>query len=211
MDIEDKVAKRLGYTDLVIDHFKNPRNFGKMDDATISAKVGSVACGDLVKIYLKIDEKNKRIEKSSFESYGCAANIATSSVLTEMVKGKTIDEVRKITFNDIAQALGGLPKVKMHCAVLSRQGLEAALLKYEVKSGQKVIDKTFIEKMLRGVLDPVLGTDIIHAGLVKDVKVDGKKVIIKLKASGEVAKMIQNDIKEALEGLDIEIEFHSTE
>ncbi|MCS7117003.1 MAG: iron-sulfur cluster assembly scaffold protein [Nitrososphaerota archaeon] len=208
MDIEEKVAKRLGYTDLVIEHFKNPRNMGRMDDATTSAKVGSVACGDLIKIYLKIDEKTKRIEKSSFESYGCAANIATSSVLTEMVKGKTIEEARKITFNDIAQALGGLPRIKMHCAVLSRQGLEAALLKYEIKSGQKILDKSLVERLLRGVLDPVMGTDIISAGLVKDVKVEGKKVNITLKASGDVGKMIQDDIKEAFEGLDIEMNFH---
>jgi nitrogen fixation NifU-like protein len=191
-----------------MDHFKNPRNIGVIEDADVTAKVGSVACGDLIKLYLKFDPDHDKIKDIKFESYGCAANIATSSMMTEMAKGKTINEARNITFKDIAEELGGLPRIKLHCAVLSRQGLEAAFLKYEAKRGSLKIDESFVNKMLRGVLDPVEGVDIISAKMVESVVVEeGKRIYIGLtaKTGSELAKNLTDDIHEAFEGLDIEL------
>jgi nitrogen fixation NifU-like protein len=192
-----------------MDHFKNPRNIGVIEDADATAKVGSVACGDLIKLYLKFDPtQDDQIKDIKFESYGCAANIATSSMMTEMVKGKTIDVARRVTFKEIAEQLGGLPRIKLHCAVLSRQGLEAALLKYEAKKGRVKIDESFVNKILRGVLDPVEGVDIISAKIVESVAVEqGKKVFVQLsaKAGSELAKSLSDDIRDAFEGLDVEL------
>ena len=163
--MSESLRKKFGYSDAVMDHFKNPRNVGVIPDADVTSKVGSVACGDLIKLYLKFD--HDQIKDIRFESYGCAANIATSSMMTEMVKGKTIEEARKVTFKDISDTLGGLPKIKLHCAVLSRQGLETAFLKYEAKMGRVKIDELFLNRILRGVLDPVQGVDIISAKYLK--------------------------------------------
>ena len=201
-------AKRFGYSAKVMDHFKNPRNIGVIEDADVTAKVGSVACGDLIKLYLKFDPDHDQIKDIKFESYGCAANIATSSMLTEMVKGKTIDDARKVTFKEIAEQLDGLPRIKLHCAVLSRQGLEAAFVKYEAKSGRVKIDEHFVNKILRGVLDPVEGVDIISAEMVEHIAVEeGRRVLMQLnvKAGSELAKNITEDIHDAFEGLDIEL------
>jgi NifU-like protein involved in Fe-S cluster formation len=202
---EASIQRRIGYTDKVIDHFTNPRNTGKMEDADVTAKVGSVACGDLIKLYLKIDEQTHRIEKVTFESYGCAANIATASMLTEMVKGKTLEEARKLTFKDIADGLGGLPRIKLHCAVLSRTGLDAAILKYEAKKGLIPIGDTVVKLILRGVLDPITGEDVISAKIVDSISISGKEVSIILKATpdSELAKQVEEDIREAFEGLDV--------
>lgn len=176
-----------------------------MEDADVTAKVGSVACGDLIKLYLKIDEQTHRIDKVTFESYGCAANIATASMLTEMVKGKTLEEARKLTFKDIADGLGGLPRIKLHCAVLSRTGLDAAILKYEAKKGLIPIGDTVVKLILRGVLDPITGEDVISAKIVDSISISGKEVSIILKATpdSELAKQVEEDIREAFEGLDV--------
>lgn len=192
-----------------MDHFKNPRNIGVIEDADVTAKVGSVACGDLIKLYLKFDpDKNDQIKDIKFESYGCAANIATSSMMTEMVKGKTIDEARKVTFKDISETLGGLPRIKLHCAVLSRQGLETAFLKYEAKRGRVKIDESFVNKILRGVLEPVQGVDIISAKLLEGAAVEGKTItlVLKAKPDSELAKSLNEDIQDAFEGLDIKLD-----
>ena len=189
-----------------MDHFKNPRNVGIMTDADVTSKVGSVACGDLIKLYLKFDKD--QIKDIKFESYGCAANIATSSMMTEMVKGKTIEEARAVTFKDISETLGGLPKIKLHCAVLSRQGLETAFLKYEAKSGRVKIDGLFVNRILRGVLDPVQGVDIISAKILEKATVDGKKMSLDLNAKkdSELGKSVAEDILDAFEGLDLELD-----
>jgi nitrogen fixation NifU-like protein len=204
----ETLTKRFGYSEKVMDHFKNPRNIGVIEDADVTAKVGSVACGDLIKLYLKFDPDHDQIKDIKFESYGCAANIATSSMMTEMVKGKTIVDARKITFKEIAEQLDGLPRIKLHCAVLSRQGLEAAFVKYEAKRGRVTIDESFINKILRGVLDPVEGVDIISAKMVERVAVEeGGRVLMELsaKAGSELAKNLTEDIHDAFEGLDIEL------
>lgn len=213
MAMSETLAKKFGYSEKVMDHFKNPRNVGVMEDADVTSKVGSVACGDLIKLYLKFDPDRDQIKDIKFESYGCAANIATSSMMTEMVKGKTIEEARKVTFKDISETLGGLPRIKLHCAVLSRQGLETAFLKYEAKRGRVKMDEPFVNKILRGVLDPVQGVDIISAKILQDTEIEGNKITLDLKAKpdSELAKSLAEDIQDAFEGLNVNLDLRFKE
>lgn len=125
------------YTKEVLKHFKNPKNVGIIKNADAKATEGSMACGDMVTIYLKIDDKSKKIKDIKFKSYGCASNIATASVLTELAKGKTIDEAKKINFNDITKKLGGLPPQKTHCSILATKTLESAIKNYEKKQNSE--------------------------------------------------------------------------
>lgn len=123
----------MDYTEKVFEHLKNPRNMGRIEDADGVGTVGSPVCGDVMKIYIKV--KDNIIEDIKFETFGCGAAIATSSVLTEIVKGKTIEEAEKITNKDVVNILGGLPPVKMHCSVLAEDGLKAAIEDYKRKKG----------------------------------------------------------------------------
>ena len=112
------------YSDKVIYHYRNPRNVGKIDNADAIGEAGSLACGDSLKIYLKI--KDNIVTDAKFQTFGCGSAVASSSILTEMIIGKTLDEVNKITNTDIADQLGGLPQQQMHCSVMGREALEDA-------------------------------------------------------------------------------------
>ncbi len=124
------------YTDKVMDHFMSPRNVGELENANAVGEVGNARCGDIMKIYMKIE--NDVIEDIRFKTFGCGAAIATSSVATELVKGKTIEEALKITNKAVVEQLGGLPKEKLHCSVLAEEAIQAAILDYCEKNGKEL-------------------------------------------------------------------------
>jgi nitrogen fixation NifU-like protein len=124
----------LPYNPKVLELFRNPKNLGKMEDATVTAVAGNPLCGDMITFYLKINEQDI-IEKASFESYGCAANIATSSIVTEMIKGMKLEDAWKISWKSVAEAVGGLPSIKFHCGILAVGALKRAIRKYYKNKG----------------------------------------------------------------------------
>jgi nitrogen fixation protein NifU and related proteins len=121
------------YNEKVVDHFSNPRNVGELENADAVGETGSFKCGDTMKLYLKVTDGV--IEDVRFQTYGCGAAIASSSMLTEMVKGKTLDEALKITNQDVADELGGLPPLKLHCSNLAADALHNAIENYRKKHG----------------------------------------------------------------------------
>ena len=122
------------YSEKVMDHFANPRNVGVIEDANAVGEVGNAKCGDIMKMYMKINDEGV-IEDIKFKTFGCGAAVATSSMATEMVKGKTIEEALKLTNKAVAEALDGLPPVKMHCSVLAEEAIQAALTDYYTRKG----------------------------------------------------------------------------
>lgn len=129
------MAEQLPYSEKVMDHFTNPRNVGEITDASGVGTVGNPVCGDVMKMYLKIE--NEVIVDIKFKTFGCGAAVATSSMVTEMVKGKTIAQALTITNSAVAEALGGLPAKKMHCSVLAEDALRSALKDYYNKQGKE--------------------------------------------------------------------------
>lgn len=121
------------YSKKVLDHFTNPRNVGELPDANAIGEMGNAKCGDIMKIYMKIE--NNIIEDVSFKTFGCGAAIATSSMATELIKGKSVDEALKLTNKAVVEALDGLPPVKIHCSVLAEQAIKAALADYYTRLG----------------------------------------------------------------------------
>ena len=132
------------YSEKVLDHFTNPRNVGELPDANAIGEMGNAKCGDILKIYMKIE--NNIIENVSFKTFGCGAAIATSSMATELIKGKSIEEALQLTNKAVVEALDGLPPVKVHCSVLAEQSIKAAIADYYTRLG---IDPTPIV----GVID----------------------------------------------------------
>lgn len=123
------------YSEKVMDHFEHPRNVGEIPDASGVGTVGNAKCGDIMRIYLKINDDGV-IEDCKFKTFGCGAAIATSSMATEMIKGKTVEEAQQLTNAAVAEALDGLPPVKMHCSLLAEEAVKAALDDYHAKQGQ---------------------------------------------------------------------------
>ena len=205
------------YNETVLEHFRNPRNVGRIEGADGKATEGSPACGDMVSVFLKVDPGTKKIDDIKFESYGCASNIATASIITELAKGKTLDEAKSITWQEASEALGGLPAVKAHCSVLAVESLRAAIQNYEEKNGLAVSkEATTVEtvrKKLRRVMNPMKGLDMVATDLVKEIDVKDGVITIKvdLPEDHQFAANIKSEAKERLEHLwdvkEVNVEF----
>jgi nitrogen fixation NifU-like protein len=162
----------MQYSQKVLDHFMKPHNVGKIENPDATATEGSPACGDQVSIDMKVNPKTLIIEDIKFQSYGCASNIATGSIITDMAKGRTLEEAKKITWKEAAEELDGLPPVKMHCSVLAVDTLRKAVKNYEITHGlteaEKFSKQMLIEE-LKKVLYPQVGEDIVTLKMVKYV------------------------------------------
>ena len=197
----------LPYSEIVMEHFRNPRNVGQIEDADAKSVEGSPACGDMVAIYLEVDDETHRITDIKFESYGCASNIATGSIITEMAKGKTLEEAKQITWKDASEELGGLPPIKTHCSVLAVDGLRAAIENYEERHGlvkeRKPTTVELVRKRLKRVMNPVVGLDLVRTKLVKEIEVaEGKvRVTIELPEDHQFAANIREEVVEKIEPL----------
>ena len=197
---------RFGYSKKVLELFSHPKNMGRLKDANVTALVGSMACGDIIKLYLKINPKGETIDKIKFESYGCVANIATSSMVTEIVKGEPIKKAEKINFKSVINKLNGLPRIKFHCAVLAVTGLKIAIKKWEYIQGKRKLDRRFIEELLHGVLDPHTERDLVSSKVISDIIINNNNVKIFLNIPNDKFKEeIISNIKEALEKLPIKL------
>ena len=139
----------MKYSDKVMDHFANPRNVGELKDANGIGEVGKPKCGDIMKMYIKVEDNI--IKDVKFKTFGCGAAIATSSMATEMIKGKTLEEALKLTNTAVMEALDGLPPVKVHCSVLAEQAIKAALSDYYKRKG---IDPSLFIKSIKEHCDP---------------------------------------------------------
>lgn len=198
---------KFPYTEKVLEHFRNPKNVGKLEDADGKGLEGSPACGDMVAVYLKVNPETTVIDNIKFESYGCASNIATASIITEMAKGKTIAEAKKISWQEATDELGGLPPVKRHCSVLAVEGLRSAIRDYEEKHGliseQEPTTDEVVRNRLKHVMNPMAGLDIVRTELVTKIEVkDGVvRVVLDLPSSHQFANAIKEDLVEKLEAL----------
>ncbi len=202
---------KFPYNEIVLEHFKNPRNVGQIESPDGKATEGSPVCGDMVSVYIKVDPTNRRITDIKFQSYGCASNIATGSIITELAKGKTIEDAKRITWKNASDALGGLPPIKTHCSVLAVDCLREAIRDYEERNGLiKDLEPITIEvvlERLKHVMNPLTGLDMVKTNLVKAVDITDKiiTVTIDLKESHQFATNLKAEVHEKLETLwDIE-------
>jgi nitrogen fixation NifU-like protein len=201
----------LPYSETVMEHFRRPHNVGRIEDPDAKAVEGSPACGDMVAVYLKVEPGSQRIEDIKFESYGCASNIATGSIITDLAMGKTLEEAKRITWQEASDALGGLPPIKTHCSVLAVDGLLAAIENYEERHGL-VKDRvpTTIEvlrKRLKHVMNPLVGLDLVRTKLIKEIGLqDGTaRIVVDLPGDHQFASSIREGITDKIEPLwDIE-------
>lgn len=135
------------YSEKVLEHFREPRNVGELENPDAVGDVGNPKCGDMMRITMKIDPESERIEDIKFQTFGCGAAIAVSSILTEMVKGKTLTEALQVNNQSVVDELGGLPPVKMHCSVLGEQGIATAARDYYSKHPEKKMPPGLQEKL----------------------------------------------------------------
>ena len=173
----------MQYSQKVLDHFMKPHNIGKIENPDAMATEGSPACGDQVSIYLKVNAKTQVIEDIKFQSYGCASNIATASIITDMAMEKTLEEAKKIGWKEAADALDGLPPVKMHCSVLAVDTLRKAIKDYEIKHNLSKADefnKDTIVEELKKIIYPQVGEDIVTLKMVKYAGFENGVAIIDL-------------------------------
>jgi len=198
---------RSPYSETVLEHFRHPRNVGKIENADGKAIEGSPACGDMVSVYISVEPETNTILDIKFESYGCASNIATGSIITELAKGKTLDEAKKITWQEASEALGGLPKIKAHCSVLAIEGLRSAIENYEERHGlvkeRNPTTVDVVRRRLKKVMNPMAGLDLVRTNLVRDIEVkDGNvRVVVELPPDHQFASAIKEEITEKIEPL----------
>jgi nitrogen fixation protein NifU and related proteins len=198
---------KFPYNETVLDHFKNPRNIGRIEDADGKAIEGSPACGDMVSVYIKVDPETKIITDIKYESYGCASNIATGSIITEIAKGKTLEEAKKITWKDASEALGGLPTIKAHCSVLAVEGLRGAILNYEERHGltlnREETTAEVVRKRLRKVMNPMVGLDLISTNIIQEIEVkDGVvRLVVDMPENHQFSAVIKEEVQEKIEPL----------
>jgi len=198
---------KFPYTDIVLEHLRHPRNVGKIENPDGKATEGSPACGDMGSVYIKVDPKTNTIADVKFESYGCASNIATGSIITELAKGKTLDEAKNITWKEASEALGGLPKIKAHCSVLAVEGLRSAIQNYEERHGlvkeKKPTTVEVVHQRLRKVVNPLTGLNVVRTNLVQDIKVKNGivRVLVDLPRDHQFANNIKDEILEKIEPL----------
>ena len=194
----------LPYSEKVLEHFKNPHNVGKLEKPDGKGLEGSPACGDMVAVYIAVDPDDHKISDIKFESYGCASNIATGSIITDLAKGKTLEEAKRISWKEASNALGGLPPVKMHCSVLAVDGLRAAITDYEERHGlikdRVPTTEQEVTKRLKHVMNPLSGLDIVKTELVTGVQVTEGRVTVQigLAADHPFSNAIREDIQEKI-------------
>jgi nitrogen fixation NifU-like protein len=191
------------YSEKVLEHFRNPKNIGLIENPDGQATVGSPACGDQVSVYVKVEDN--KVSDIKFLSYGCASNIATGSIVTEMVKGKTIAEAKALTWKDAVDELGGLPPVKIHCSVLAIDGLRAAIQDYEEKTTgikqERKIDELSILEELKKVIYPKNGRNIVDTNMIRYLSFEESRIYIEISME-ETDVFKQNVLEEIHEHLE---------
>ncbi len=201
----------IKYSEKVIEHFTSPQNVGDLKDANAVATEGSPACGDMVTFALQINPNTQIIEDIRFRSFGCASNIATASMATLIAKGKSIEDVKRLTHKNITDALDGLPAIKLHCSVLAIDGLKAAVHKWEVDHGLRkivtqVLDPSSVTAALSTVINPRTGEFLHDVGMFGRIEIepDDERVYVEVKikeVDERFAENIEGEVREKLEAI----------